>query len=278
MENDQPSISAILIVRNEAKLLPRCLSSLAGVVQEIIVVHDGPCQDGSLEIAALGGARVVEAEYYGAMEFHFPMALALAVNDWILRIDADEFLSPELKKELPRLIVEPVSGKKIKAGFSFLWPLFDGQKIVSSHWPSKVALFRKSCLSFLGVPHFSLNLAGPIEKTALILNHQPDYDNLSQQIFRKKQLAWAELQAATYLKPFSEIAKFNYSAPGWPLAVRWRLRCPLALLPADFSVTFLKNIFSSAYRAGWAGLKASCRAASYRTAIDYYIFKLKNND
>lgn len=45
------SISACLVVRNEEAVIERCLESLAGVVDEIVLVHDGECEDRTLEIA-----------------------------------------------------------------------------------------------------------------------------------------------------------------------------------------------------------------------------------
>lgn len=269
-ESNEPGISAVLVIRNEGRLLSRCLSSLAGAVQEIIVLHDGECQDDSLTIAASFGAKTIVGEYRGAMEFHFPRILEIAENDWILRIDADEFLSPGLKAALPGLVRD-----QGPAAYSFYWPLFDGIRTLSSSWPRKTALFLKSRLSFLGVPHFSLRLSGPIKKTGLVLGHQPEYDNLSAATFRSKQSAWAKLQAETYLEPFSKIAKFGWPGTSWPAFIRWRIKYPLLLLPAEFLVTFSRNILSGAYRAGWLGLKAGYRAASYRAMVNYYIFQAK---
>jgi len=272
MENNSVKISALLVVYNEEALIERCLKSLSGAVAEIILLHDGVCQDKTLAIAEKFGATVIEAEHRGALEFHFPRLLALAKNDWVLRIDADEFLTPELKDELPRLAADPTV-----AGYSFLWPLFDGRKIISNTWPRKLALFRKSRAAFLSIPHFIPRLSGTIKKSSLILNHQPAYNNFSRANFRKKYLVWAKLQAAAYLQPFNEVGKFNYQASDWPGTVRWRRSWPLLLLPAEFLITFWKNIFSGAYRAGWLGIRVSLQFASYRVAVNYYLFKLKNN-
>ena len=46
------SVSACLVVRNEGKMIDRCLRSLAAVADEIVLVHDGECEDDTLEIGA----------------------------------------------------------------------------------------------------------------------------------------------------------------------------------------------------------------------------------
>ena len=45
---EKNTISACLVVHNEEKLIGRCLESIKNLVDEIIVVHDGPCQDKTL--------------------------------------------------------------------------------------------------------------------------------------------------------------------------------------------------------------------------------------
>jgi glycosyltransferase involved in cell wall biosynthesis len=93
-------VSVIIPVRNEAKNLPRCLAALrqAG---EIIVV-DSQSTDRTSEIAEAHGARVVQFHYQGGWPKKRQWAidtLPLA-HDWILLLDADEILSPELEAEI----------------------------------------------------------------------------------------------------------------------------------------------------------------------------------
>jgi glycosyltransferase involved in cell wall biosynthesis len=95
-----PAISACLIVRDEARVLPRCLRSIAGAYDELCVVDTGS-SDATLEIARKAGARTLvftacngadgKMEDFAAAR---NAALALATGDWILQIDADEVLGP----------------------------------------------------------------------------------------------------------------------------------------------------------------------------------------
>ena len=93
-------ISACLVVFNEEKLIERCLESLKGAVDEIIIIHDGDCQDNTLKIAATYGAKIYEKPHIGFAEEYRPFAYEQTKNNWILQIDADEFLSDGLKKPI----------------------------------------------------------------------------------------------------------------------------------------------------------------------------------
>jgi len=89
----RPLLSACLIVKNEEKFLDRCLRSLDGLVDEMVVVDTGST-DRTREIAAAHGARLDEfpwREDFAAARNH---ALGLARGRWILYIDADEHVRP----------------------------------------------------------------------------------------------------------------------------------------------------------------------------------------
>lgn len=90
----RPTISLCMIVKNEARILGRCLDSVQGAVDEMVVVDTGST-DGTPDIARRYGARIVNEPWRD----HFARArnagLAHARGDWILFLDADEQLDPE---------------------------------------------------------------------------------------------------------------------------------------------------------------------------------------
>ena len=88
-------ISACVITLNEERNLVRCLASVAPLVDEILVVIDSGSTDRTLEIAREFGARVVEREWLGYVA-QKNFALDQAAHEWVLSIDADEEISPEL--------------------------------------------------------------------------------------------------------------------------------------------------------------------------------------
>jgi glycosyltransferase involved in cell wall biosynthesis len=91
-------LSACLITSNEEHNLPRVLRSVEGVVDEIVVVDCGS-QDRTQEIARLLGARVVTHAWTDFAQ-QKNIAASEVGNDWILSLDADEELSPELRESL----------------------------------------------------------------------------------------------------------------------------------------------------------------------------------
>lgn len=119
------SLSAILIVKNEEQNLPRCLRSLSGVCDEIVVVDTGST-DGTVAIAREAGARVEFFPWNGNESDARNYSVQHATGDWLLVIDADEELSLELHEELRELMPELMKRSEIRSG-SLIWENhFDG--------------------------------------------------------------------------------------------------------------------------------------------------------
>jgi tetratricopeptide (TPR) repeat protein len=94
----EPAISLCMIVRDEAGSLPACLASVAGVVDELVVVDTGS-RDGTGELARAAGARVVEWAWCGDFAAARNCSLEAARGDWVLVLDADEtLLEPHLAR------------------------------------------------------------------------------------------------------------------------------------------------------------------------------------
>lgn len=89
-----PPLSAVLITLNAASQVEECLRSVA-FCDEIVVVDSGST-DGTLELAARYGARVIQSDWrgFGAQK---QFAVEQAAHDWVLCVDADERVTPELR-------------------------------------------------------------------------------------------------------------------------------------------------------------------------------------
>lgn len=150
-------ITACLITLNEEHNLPRALASLDNVADEIVVVDSGS-SDATQDVARRHGARVHVREWTNyADQKNF--ATALAGNDWVLSLDADEELSSPLQTAL-------LDWKKHKAArevYEFArrtWYL--GAWIRHSGWypDFQRRLFRRDCAKFSGIIHESLRFQG----------------------------------------------------------------------------------------------------------------------
>jgi glycosyltransferase involved in cell wall biosynthesis len=95
-------LSAIIITRNEESNIGDCLRSLA-FADEVIVL-DNASSDGTAQIARSMGADVHVSPDWPGFGPQKNRALALATGDWVLSIDADERVTPDLRKEIEGVV------------------------------------------------------------------------------------------------------------------------------------------------------------------------------
>lgn len=157
-------ISAVIITRNEERNIGRCLSSLKEVVDEVIVV-DAESTDATQRIARELGARVVERAWtdYSDQKNH---ANDLAMGPYILSMDADEALSPELSASL-----RAAQGKGLDGAYACdRLTNYCGTWVHHGGWypDTKVRLFPKDGATWEGAHvHEVLRLADPRPPTRL---------------------------------------------------------------------------------------------------------------
>ena len=94
-----PTLSVILITRNEEANLADCLASLEGIAQQVVVV-DTNSSDRTLDIAKSYGAVIAQPQDWPGFGPQKNRALDLATGEWVLSLDADERLTPALKSEI----------------------------------------------------------------------------------------------------------------------------------------------------------------------------------
>ena len=99
-------LSLSMIVRDEAERLERCLRSVAGFVDEMVVVDTGS-SDGTVAIAEACGAVVHHLPWPGDFAPARNRALGWVRGDWVLVLDADEWLCPEAREPLQELMADP---------------------------------------------------------------------------------------------------------------------------------------------------------------------------
>src|SRR5581483_8625402 len=96
-------LTVALAVFNEEKNLGACLESVKDIADEIIIV-DGSSTDRTVDIAKKFNARVLVTDNPPIFHINKQKAIDMAKNEWILQLDADERVSPELAKEIMQVI------------------------------------------------------------------------------------------------------------------------------------------------------------------------------
>ena len=94
-----PPISVVIITLNEEHNIKHCLDSVS-LFDEIIIVDSGST-DQTIDIAEKHGAKVIHQDWLGFGP-QKQYAVNQASNDWVLSIDADEYLSPELVEDIQK--------------------------------------------------------------------------------------------------------------------------------------------------------------------------------
>jgi glycosyltransferase involved in cell wall biosynthesis len=165
----------------EALRIGRALESIAPWVQEIIVVLNHDVNDGTEEIACRHGAKVFREPWKGHV-LQKNSAAAKATGEWLLGLDADEAVSPELREEIQLA----VSGQPPGGFDAFSVPRrswYCGRWIRHGDWSTdrKTRLWRRGRGRWGGVdPHDRLDVEGRTGKlrhhlfhyTSETLNHQ----------------------------------------------------------------------------------------------------------
>jgi tetratricopeptide (TPR) repeat protein len=97
----RPLLTLAMIVRDEADVLDRCLASVAGVVDDVVVVDTGSA-DATVAVATGRGARVLHHDWDDDFAAARNVALDAVTTEWVLHLDADEELAtaPAVVREL----------------------------------------------------------------------------------------------------------------------------------------------------------------------------------
>lgn len=199
--SQKKSIDAIIITRNEAPRLKRCLRALSFV--DTIYVVDNDSTDDTVSIAKECGATVVanSGRDFGALR---DIGAQKSHADWLLYIDADEFVSDSLREEILQKISNPSSlcGYMLKRQNYYMgspWPVRDGM----------VRLIQRAALiKWEGSLHEHAVLSG---KTGVLDNYLIHDTHRSLSEMTKKTNEWSEIEAQLRLKQ-------NH-----PAIVEWRI-------------------------------------------------------
>lgn len=246
-----PSISACIISFNEEKKIEDCLKSLEPVADEIVIV-DSLSTDGTLEIAARYTDHIIRQEFLGHVE-QKNFAVGKARYDWVLSLDCDERLSPQLQQS----ILARKDDLNRCDGYQMARKTFYVYRWLNHCWypDKKVRLFNKHKARWVGInPHDKVKVdSGNLQLLSGDILHY-SFDSIS-----------AHVQT---LDKFTEISAAEIVASGKPVT----LFTPFAHALWTFTrMYFLQRGFLD----GFAGLAASVLSfmhvfVKYSKVISYY--------
>lgn len=201
-------LTATIIAFNEEDNLLRAINSVKNLADEIVVVVDARTKDRTKEVAERFGARVFERTFDNfANQKNF--AASKASGEWILSLDADEEISPELAKEMKSQITDHRS-----QFLAYSMPrknIILGKFIKYTRWQPEldrhVWLWRKGKGRWLGEVHEELEVEGEIGRLKNPKIHY-QYERVSE--FIRMMNDYSELDAAQRVKSGVHFSFFRF--------------------------------------------------------------------
>src|SRR5713101_6834899 len=254
-------VSVIVPVRDEARNLPRCLESLARFGE--VYVIDSQSTDETIAIAQSRGAKVVQFHYAGGWpkKRQWAMDTLPFAYDWILLLDADEVLTPELVGEIRRALQNPgVDGYFIRLQMYFLGRVL--RHCDASFW--KLSLFRKgrgrfecrlkdqdASMADMEI-HEHVVVDGPTAELRNALVHH-NVDSLSRYILKHNE--YSNWEARVLLQPERDSEEMSADLFGTQAQRRRWLKRNLYRLPGSPVLLFLyRYVFRLGFLDGVPGL------------------------
>ncbi len=250
--NQKLPLSVSFITFNEESNLPRALDSIKDIASEIIVV-DSHSTDKTREIAKKYGAKVYEENWKGHIA-QKNSALEKCTQPWILSLDADEEVSPELKNSIIKAIKEPFAD-----GYYLNRKTFHLGRWLNHAWQPdwKLRLVKKSANPrWSGYdPHDVLVINGKTAKLKGFLYHY-SYKNIEDHF--QRLIKYAKTAANSYHK---QGIKFSF-----------------AKLILHSSFAFIKEYFlKRGFLDGLPGLEASIGSFFYVFLKYMFLWEIEKN-
>jgi glycosyltransferase involved in cell wall biosynthesis len=194
-------ISVVIATRNEEENIGRCLDSVKDIAGEIIVI-DEYSTDNTVEIAKKYGAKVFLEPHHDNFHITKQMALEKATGDWILQLDADEVVTPDLAKEISSTVYgsPPAVHNKLFQRHQSLIEKRDG--IIGKPTGAVVGYFIPRRNIFLGKPliHAGMYPDGVIRLVKNGKAHFPQ-KSVHEQISLEGEVAWLSGDLLHYDSP-----------------------------------------------------------------------------
>jgi glycosyltransferase involved in cell wall biosynthesis len=251
----QIPIALVVIARNEAHVIGKCLDSVPFAAEKLVI--DSGSTDGTQEVAARHGARVIHQDWLGfGAQRNF--ATTQATYDWILVLDSDEALTPALIAELgirlPQLLQSGHAGAVLRRQTWYMGaPMRWYRPMVGEHLGR---IYHRQRARWADVRvHESLHFNGPTITIGEPFAHFNNPTLVHKQI---KILRYAELKARDWLDARRPTRMWF---------------CPFVFVAAFFQDYVLRLAFLD----GWRGYIVSHIAASYAVYKRLRYYEMNRN-
>ncbi len=210
----EPTVSALIVARDEAAHLADCLASLAWADERVVVV-DAASTDATEAIARERADRVL-VRPFDDFAGQRNASLGLATGDWVLAVDADERATPELAGEIRRAIADPDSpavGHRVPIRSVVLGRSF---RFSGTQHDLPLRLFRRDRGRWVGRVHETVDLEGPAGRLRSHLTHRTIPD---MHTFLRKIDHYTTLEAAQFHREGRPFRPIDVTArPVWTFA------------------------------------------------------------
>lgn len=248
-------LTLVVMTYNEAKNIARCLDSVPFAAEKVVV--DSGSTDDTVAVAQAHGARVVHQDWLGfGPQRNF--ATTQCSHDWILALDADEYLTPalaqELQDKLPALMASDACAAWLRRATIYMGAPM--RFYLPSMGEKMARLYHRDRARWADVRvHESLRFDGPSVTFSARFNHENNPSLPEKQI---KVLRYAELKCRDWLEK------------GKPVHM-WQT-------PFVFALAFLKDyLFRLAFLDGWRGYAIAQTAASYAVYKRMRYYEMRHN-
>ena len=189
----RPSLSAVLITRDEAKNIRECLDSVK-FCDELIVVDSGSA-DGTVDLARAAGAKVWTRPFSDGFAAQKNFAIEKASGEWVLLLDADERVPEALRQEILAVLERPKADGYILQRHNRIFGRW--MRHGANAHDLQLRLAKTSAARFYGAVHERIRLDGKAETLKNPLRHLST-ETISE--YMKKLNAYTELEAGILLQ------------------------------------------------------------------------------
>lgn len=274
------NIEVLMIVRDEEANLPWSLASLHGWTDRVWVVDSGST-DRTREIARAWGAEVVEQSWLGyAAQKNWALDHLPIQAEWILILDADEAVLPELREEL-LAAARPPTGSGPAGYFVNRYFIFLGRRIRHcGYYPSwNLRFFRRGQARYEErAVHEHMRVEGT---TARFRGHLEHHDRRGLEAYTAKHNRYSTLEAREIVdrERHGRVAGGDPTPAGPHAWRRWVKNHLYASLPFKGTLRFLyMYLFRLGFLDGLAGLRFCAFIAGYETLIGLKIAELRGQN